>query len=106
MRRLGERAGISFVGEQPGFYTLRADKLLRAWAVNPPADESDLRTLDAKQLPRQVGDSRESYSVAGREDFGEVAQGRPVWHWFLLGGLGVLLIELLFQVWVKRMASA
>ena len=103
---LGERSGISFVGEQPGFYTLRTDKLLRAWAVNPPADESDLRTLDAKQLPRQVGDSRESYSVAGREDFGEVAQGRAIWHWFLLGGLGVLLIELLFQVWVKRAASA
>ena len=103
---LGERSGISFAGEQPGFYTLRTDRLLRAWAVNPPADESDLRTLDSSQLPRQLGDSRESYSVTGRDDFSDAAQGRPIWHWFLLGALGVLLIELLFQVWVKRSATA
>jgi hypothetical protein len=101
---LGERTGFSFVAERPGFYIQRAGQLLQAFAVNPPADESDLRTLDSTQLSKQTGDLS-GHVVQGREDLHDLVNGRPLWHWFILAAIGVLIVEMLFQLWIRRNAS-
>jgi hypothetical protein len=100
---LGERAGFSFAAEQLGFYTQRNPQILQAFAVNPPAEESDLRPLDSTQLAKQTG-ARTGYLVGGREDLNDLVRGRPLWHWFILAATCVLVVELLFQLWVRRAA--
>ena len=101
---LGERVGFSFTAEQPGFYTRRSTQLLQAFSVNVPSDESDLRPLDATQLAKQTGD-KTAHVVAGRDDLNDLVRGRPLWQWFILAALSMLVVELLFQVWVRRAAS-
>lgn len=103
---MGERLGITFTPEEPGFYTIQGVKLLHAYAVNPSADESDLRPIDRARLPDQLGeDGRKGYYVGGREDFDDLVLGRPVFHWFVLAAAGFLVVELLFQLFLRRAAT-
>jgi hypothetical protein len=97
----GERYRVTFTPEQLGFYTLGGDRLHAAFAVNVSPEEADLRPVDKDALPREFVGDHEAHFVAGREDFLELAQGRPILHWFVLGGLGVLLAESGFQ-WLLR----
>lgn len=103
MEALGERAGFSFTAEQMGFYTQRSTSLLQAFAVNPPAEESDLRPLDASQLAKQTGE-HSGFVVAGRDDLNDLVRGRPLWQWFILAAAAMLVVESLFQIWVRRAA--
>ncbi len=105
---LGERTSISFVPDELGLYTLRrGPKLLAAFAVNGNPEESDLRPIDRALLPEQLGEhGQKGYFVEGREDFSNLVHGRPIFHWLVLGGLSLLLLELAFQFYVKRAASA
>ena len=100
----GERYGISFTPEQLGFYTLAADRLLYAFGSNPHPDESDLRPVDKDLLPTQSKDGPSGHFVQGREDYENLVLGRPVFHWFVLGGLLVLCVELGFQALFRRLA--
>ena len=106
--QLGERTAISFVPDDIGIYALRrGPKLLAAFAVNASADESDLRPIDRALLPQQLGEGgQKGYFVEGREDFTDLVRGRPIFHWLILAGVALLVIELAFQAFIKRAASA
>ncbi len=103
---MGERLGITFTPDEPGFYTMRSAKLLHAYAVNPTSEESDLRPIDRALLPEQLGErGQRGYFVAGREDFGDLVLGKPIFHWFILAAVALLVVELLFQLFIRRSAS-
>lgn len=100
---LGERLGISFTPDELGFYTLRGAKLHHAYAVNPSADESDLRPIDRALLPEQLGErGQKGFFVEGRDDFQDLVLGKPVFHWFVLAAVAFLVFELLFQLFIRR----
>lgn len=107
LEALGERAAVSFVPDELGFYPLRQGaKLQHAFAVNPASEESDLRAIDRALLPDQLGEKgRQGFFVEGRENFGDLVRGRPVLHWLVLAGVALLVIEMLFQAFVKREAA-
>jgi hypothetical protein len=100
----GERAFISFTAEELGFYTLTDGRLKYASAVNPDPEESDLRPVDRAHLPAQLAAGQQAGFLGGQADYDEVARGRPIAHWFLLAAAAVLLVELLFQLWFRRLA--
>ena len=105
---LGGRTAISFVPDEVGIYALRrGPKLLSAFAVNGSPEESDLRPIDRALLPEQLGEKgQKGYFVEGREDFADLVRGRPIFHWLVLAGVALLVIELAFQAFIKRPASA
>jgi len=100
----GERCKVSFVPEEPGFYTLGGQKPVEAVAVNTSPDESDLRPVDKELLPAQAAGKEAAQYVSGLEDFEEVARGRPLAHWFALAAIGLLVLESAFQWMVSRAA--
>lgn len=103
---LGERVGITFTPDQPGFYTIRGSKLLHSYAVNPPPDESDLRPIDRTLLPEQLSEKGQTgFFVQGHDDFENLILGKPIFHWFVLAAVALLLIELLFQLFLIRTAN-
>ena len=103
---LGERAALSFVPDEPGFYTIQSGKLLHAYGINPPPDESDLRPIDRTLLPEQLGEKgQHGFFVQGREDFENLILGKPVFHWFVLAAVALLLVELAFQFFIHRTAT-
>jgi hypothetical protein len=104
---LGERAGISFVPDELGFYTIRAGgKLLHAYGVNPSSDESDLRPIDRSLLPEQLSEKgQRGFFVQGREDFDDLILGKPIFHWFVLAAVALLVVELAFQFLLQRTAT-
>jgi hypothetical protein len=103
---LGERVGIAFTPDELGFYTMRGLKLLHSYAVNPPADESDLRPIDRALLPEQLTEKgQQGFFVQGHEDFENLILGKPVFHWFVLAAVAMLLIEILFQLFLQRAAT-
>ena len=100
---MGERLGISFTPDEPGFFTMRAAKLLHAYAVNPSSEESDLRPIDRALLPEQLGENgKQGFFVQGRGDFDDLVLGKPVFHWFVLAAVALLVLEIAFQFFVGR----
>jgi hypothetical protein len=103
---LGERVGITFTPDEPGFYTMHGPKLLHSYAVNPPPDESDLRPIDRALLPEQLSEKGQAgFFVEGHEDFENLIRGKPIFHWFVLAAVALLLIEILFQLFLLRTAN-
>jgi hypothetical protein len=105
----GERVTMIVPATEPGFYTLLDAKkrLAHLLAVNVPAVETDLRVLDAAVTREYAAsDSVASAAAVGAGvNYAELANGRPVFHWFLVGALGALLLESLIQVRVRRVSS-
>ena len=104
MRRelAGERCHVTFTPDQLGFYTMGSPRLLYAFGVNTSPDEADLRPIDKDVLPKEFAAGREAHFVAGSEDYDQIAKGRPIFHWFILGALGFLLLETGFQFLIRR----
>jgi len=103
---VGERVGIAFTPDEVGFYSMRAAKLLHSYAVNPSPDESDLRAIDRTLLPEQLSEKGQAgFFVQGRDDFQNLILGKPIFHWFVLAAVALLLIELLFQLFLQRAAT-
>lgn len=98
----GERYRVSFTPDRLGFYTLGGDRPQCAFAVNTSPDEADLRPVDKDALPSDFAGDHEAHFVAGRDDFEALGRGQPIPHWFILGGLGVLLVESGFQFLLRR----
>jgi aerotolerance regulator-like protein/VWA domain-containing protein len=88
------RYQLSFVANEQGIYRLDEGDTLYAFAVNCPADESDLRSVDVDLLPRRLGESQQAHFVEGQEDYRFLNTGKPIFHWFVLGMLGLLVAEL------------
>ena len=101
----GERCSLAFTPQQPGVYTLGGPSDEHAYAVNPPTDESDLRQMDKSLLPTEFADNHQAHFVAGADQFDELAKGRRVFHWFILGALTFLLLESGFQFLIRRTAA-
>lgn len=101
----GERFGVSFSAEQLGLYSMGSPEPRYLFAVNPSGEESDLRPMDKTLLPSEFAEGREAHFLEGASDLEEAAQGRPLFHWFLLGGVGILIVESLFQLSVKKATS-
>lgn len=93
---LAERTRITFPAEAMGFYRLSADAThdLLAFAVNIDPDQSDLRSMDPTILPDRAGATHgEAALVAAASNYSALLHGRPVFHWFILAALGLLVIE-------------
>jgi hypothetical protein len=82
--------------EKTGLYTVMADGQEAAViAVNTDPDESDLRTIDPRELQNER-DRRPVYLVGGaRGDtrLEDLSKSRPLWPWFLLAAFAVLVAE-------------
>jgi hypothetical protein len=102
---VGERYSITFTPEQLGFYTLGSPRPVQAFAVNTSAEESDLRPIDKEVLPKEFAADRDAHFVAGAGDFDELAKGRPLFHWFIMGALGFLVLESGFQFLLRRVTA-
>ncbi len=102
---MGERYGISFVPAELGFYTLRSARSIYSFGVNPSPDESDLRQVDKQLLPDSVKEGQQAHFVAGQEDYENLILGRPIFHYFVFAGIILLILELGFQLLIKKLAS-
>lgn len=85
------------LGLEPGVYrVLSGDSTILAWAVNPPAAESDLTRLDRRAVEARLpGWTLHSTTDAGafrRAAFRE-RLGREIWRPLLFAALLVLLVE-------------
>jgi hypothetical protein len=89
----GERYSVTFTPDQLGFYTLGSPRPLYAFGINTSPDEADLRPIDKDVLPRDFAARHEAHFVGGAEDFEELAKGKPLFHWFILGAVAFLLLE-------------
>ena len=101
----GERCSVAFTPDQIGFYTLGSPRPVYAFGVNPTTDQSDLRPIDKSLLPTEFSDNHEAHFVAGSADYDELAKGRPIFHWFVLGALAFLVLESGFQFLIRRKAA-
>jgi hypothetical protein len=100
----GDRYRMSFLAEQLGTYRHGEGPDALAFAVNPPPDESDLRSMDLALLPKRAGENQQAHFVEGQSDFEALNRGRPVFHYFVFGVLALLLAELLVQILVRPTA--
>ena len=99
----GERCSLAFTPDQLGFYTLGSPRPAYAFAINAATDQSDLRPMDKKRSARGICrliTRRISWPAA--DDYDELARGRPIFHWFVLAALAVLLLESGFQFFIRR----
>lgn len=102
----GERYAVSFPANQTGFYQFTGSREPLVFAVNSPAAETDLRQIDQKELPRFFDhEDQNAHFIEGATDFRHIADGRPIFHWFLFGAVLFLLLETGFQGLVKRVSS-
>jgi hypothetical protein len=101
---MGERSAISFPAEELGLYSLTDGGLKYAFAVNGDPGQSDLRCADKSHLEAQIGKGQQANFAGGLKDYETVAFGQPMLHWFLLGGLAVLMGESLLQFSFRRPA--
>lgn len=103
---VGERYSVAFTPDELGFYTLGSPRPLYAFGINTSPDEADLRPIDKNVLPRDFAGEHEAHFVGGAEDFDELAKGRPLFHWFILGAVALLLLESGFQYLLKPKGAA
>lgn len=101
----GQRYTVSFTPGQLGFYTLGAQRPLYAYAVNASPEEADLRPIDKEILPKEFAADKQAHFVGGRQDYDELAQGRPLFQWFVLAAVAFLMMETGFQVFLRRKAA-
>ncbi len=79
-----------------GFYPIVADgRPAGDIAVNLSADETDLRTIDPRELEsdRRRQNSYVAGTGAADVDVGDLGKGRPLWHYLLLAALLSLFAE-------------
>ncbi len=102
----GNRYHVSFVAEQPGIYRLEEAGAPYAFAVNAPAEEADLRSVDLDLLRQRAGGNERAHFVEGQSDFIALNAGQPLFHFFIFAVLGMLSAELLAQLFFRRAPSA
>jgi hypothetical protein len=93
-----------FTPEEPGMYSAPENSAALAFAVNIDPAESDLRQIDPDRLAERVAKKQGGHHVAGGEDYEHIHRGRPVFHYFALALLGVLLGETLFCGAMRRLS--
>lgn len=105
----GERVTMMVPAREPGFYTLKGDggRPAHILAANIAPAETDLRVLDAETTRAHAAADAVAgaHAVGAGTDYGELAHGQPVFHWFVIAALGALLLESLIQSRVRRRAA-
>lgn len=103
----GERLQLNFIAPSPGLYRLpgKGGRLLRAFAVNSPSRESDLRTLDPDILLARAPDSQNATRIGANESYQDLRKGHPAYHWFVLAALAFLGIEALLHGFLNPKAK-
>lgn len=103
---VGARASVSFPAQAIGVYHLsRQGELVAAFAVNPPAEEADLRPIDLNTLPDRAGTPRQTTLMRdSATDFERAALGYPLFHWFIGAALFCAFLELALHLLVRRYA--
>lgn len=91
----GDMMRVTFPTQQSGFYRMPGPtEDLLCFAVNVSVEESDLRSMNPSVLPQRAGGHEAStHSSDQSADYAVMLRGRPVYHWFVLGALGILLLE-------------
>jgi len=89
--------------EKPGLYRVLKDGVLRnTFAVNPPAQESDLAAMPEAQLVRAFPDGRAQVLKPGADltrRVREARYGRELWTWFVILALLLLIAESILGRW-------
>lgn len=101
---MGERYAVSFTPYMTGFYTMGADKGRRDFAVNHSPDESDLRPIEKSMLPEQLTGEQQANFIQSQEDYEALASGRPLFHYLIYAALIFLILEIGFQLWIRRLS--
>jgi hypothetical protein len=107
-RRLAESGGatqpVSIATGSPGQPSGEKQREL-VLAVNGPADESDLRTIDAHALKERLGEA--NYRWIERDEpialEGAQIRGRDLWKWLAALALAGLLLEMCVLSWPQWM---
>ncbi len=95
--------GVEFT--TPGFYRVSINNIAQTVAVNLPASESDTRTMELEKLERlgvttkaKPNEERLAAKEEQRKSV-ELEKDQRLWRWFMIGMLGVIVIETL---WCSR----
>ncbi len=95
----GEQVTASFTADRPGIYRFGSlNAPLWNEAVNVKAEEeSDLRGIESAELIARAGavEGGEGHFVKGADEYQQVTEGKPVFHWFLIAVAVFLSIEML-----------
>ncbi len=89
------------VSEVPGFYRVVKDGNSQTVAVNVPLTESDTRVMEIERLDRLgvITSDKESPSKSLARSIvrknRELEKEQSLWRWFMLGVLGILVVETL-----------
>lgn len=91
--------------KQCGFYRVYVgDESVGSIAVNVNPLESNLETLAVSQLRElaQIPGSKFHATAGSQASINKLLAGRPVWHYFLLGAIGLLALEqILVSIWKR-----
>ena len=91
--------------KQCGFYRIYVDdEPVGSVAVNVNPLESNLETLTVSQLRElaQIPGSNFHATAGSQASINKLLAGRPIWHYFLLGAIGLLALEqILVSIWKR-----
>jgi len=103
IRRNGPTATVTLPpADAPGFLRIRAGRrLIASVAVNVDPRESDLAAMGDESFRSRIAGRRisETTDIRGMR---EQRHGRPLWHWALGMGLGVLAMEMICLMLWRR----
>jgi hypothetical protein len=103
IRRDGPTATVTLPpADAPGFLRIRAGgKLTESVAVNVDPRESDLAAMPAESLHNRIA-GRAVSETTDIHGIREQRHGRPLWHWALGMGLGLLAMEMICLMLWRR----
>jgi hypothetical protein len=91
--------------KQCGFYRIYVgDESVCSVAVNVNPLESNLETLAVSQLRElaQIPETSFHAAAGSQASINKLLAGRPIWHYFLLGAIGLLALEqILVSIWKR-----
>jgi hypothetical protein len=91
--------------KQCGFYRIYVgDESVGSVAVNVNPLESNLETLAVSQLRElaQIPETSFHAAAGSQASINKLLAGRPIWHYFLLGAIGLLALEqILVSIWKR-----
>jgi Aerotolerance regulator N-terminal len=89
----------------PGFYRVSKDNVTQTVAVNLPGTESDTRPMEIEKLERlgvvtkaSQNEERMATKEQQRKSI-EIEKDQRLWRWFMIGMLGVIVVE---SLWCSR----
>ena len=91
--------------DKTGFYRVHADTLVGSIPVNVDRRESNLDSLNVKQLQDLTSTAQDQFFASAGNDMQSLRrlrEGLPMWHYFLVAALAFLALEQLAALAWKR----